>query len=164
MKWIRGFLIGMLVLLIASGSWAAGTIVVANDKKTTDQTGGIREISYTVAFGADASSPANVALDSILKSNGIAAASLGGWWLLRVEVHFGATGPTDNTDMYLYKATGSNKTDLLGSNGENTIDNATNTSFYPATVSQPLLGDEILSFANNAVNDATFTLILTLYK
>ena len=66
MKWIRSFLAGMLVLLIASGSWAAGTIVVANDKKTTDQTGGIREISYTVAFGADASSPANVALDSIL--------------------------------------------------------------------------------------------------
>ena len=66
MKWIRGVLAGFLFLLIASGSWADGTIVIANDKKTTDQTGGIREISYTVTFGADASSPANVALDSIL--------------------------------------------------------------------------------------------------
>ena len=62
MKWIRSFLVGMLVLLMASGVWAAGTIIVATDKKTTDQTGGVREISYTVTFGADASSPANVAL------------------------------------------------------------------------------------------------------
>ena len=164
MKWIRGFLTAALLLIFATGAWAAGTIVVANDKKTTDQTGGIREISYTVTFGTDASSPANVALDSILRSNGITEMSLGGWWLLRVEVYYGSTGPTDNTDMYLYKGTGANKADILGSNGENAIDNATNTAFYPATVSQPLLGDEILSFANNAVNDATFTLILTLYK
>ena len=66
MKWIRGFLTAALLLIFATGAWAAGTIVVANDKKTTDQTGGIREISYTVTFGTDASSPANVALDSIL--------------------------------------------------------------------------------------------------
>ena len=65
MKWIRGLIV-VLILLVSTGAWAAGTIVVANDKKTTDQTGGIREISYTVTFGADASSPANVALDSIL--------------------------------------------------------------------------------------------------
>ena len=164
MKWIRGFLTAALLLIFATGAWAAGTIVVANNKKTTDQTGGIREISYTVTFGADASSPANVALDSILKSNGITAASLGGWWLLRVDVYYGSTGPTDNTDMYLYKGTGANKADLLGDNGADKIDNATNTAFYPATVSQPLLGDEIISFANNAVNDATCTLIFTLYK
>ena len=163
MKWIRGLIV-VLILFVSTGAWAAGTIVVANDKKTTDQTGGIREISYSVAFGADASSPANVALDSILKSNGLPAVSLGGWWLLRVEVYFGSTGATDNTDMYLYKGTGATKADLLGGNGVNAIDNATNTAFYPATVSQPLLGDEIISFANNAVNDATCTLVFTLYK
>jgi len=150
---------------MTSSAWAAGTIVIASDKTANGIDGKtVREIAYTVTFGADASSPANTALDSVLRSNGLKSLSMGGWWIMRVDIHYGATGATDDTDMYLYKATGTSKSDLLGASGVDAIDNATNTTVYPATSTQPLFGDEIISFANNAVNDATCTVVLTLYR
>lgn len=167
MKWIRSFLIGMLVLLMASGAWAAGTIVVATDTGTATN---VREVSYTVTFGADASSPDAVSLDDIVKATtGGTIPTLGGWWLLKVHVYYGATGPTDNSDLYLYRNTGTNKADVLGGKGVNAIDNATNNTFTPyspdsSEFPQPLYGDEIVSISNNAVNDAVCTIVFELYK
>lgn len=148
----------VFVLVLATSAFAAGTITGSSELNQN-----IMRVTYTITFGADASSPANVALDSITSSTGARLRTLGGWWLLRVDTLFGATGPTDDTDIYLYYPAAS-KADVFGGSGVNTIDNATNNSFYPATVSQPLTGSEILSISGNAVNDAIVTIIFTLYK
>lgn len=162
---IRNVLAFLLVLLMASSAWAAGTVVVTSDFSYAGISGAkeTRQIVYTVTFGADASSPTAVALDNILKS-GVRIPTVAGWWLLEVSTLFGATAPTDNSDLYLYRAIGTNKVDVLGGNGENKIDNATNNTFTPATTTRPLLGTELLSMSNNAVNNATFTLVLWLYR
>ena len=167
MKWIRSFLMGFLMLTMAYGAWAAGTVVVASDKLSPPGLSGkpeMREVSYTVAFDASAGSPANTALDAILTSNGTSIESLGGWWIQRVDVHFGATGPTDDTGVYLYKATGASKSDLFGGNGADALDAAGNVTFYPATSTQALFGDEVISFTGNSVNSATCTIVFTLYR
>lgn len=163
MKWIRNLLV--VWLLMTSTAWAAGTIVVQSDKIVTGLTGKeVREISYLVTFGADGSSPVSTGLDSILKSNGLTAPTVGGWWLLEVSTLYGTVGPTDNTDMYLYRVTGTNKIDVLGGNGVNAIDNAANNTFNPATTTRPLIGDDILVFTNNVVFSATCTVVFTLYR
>jgi hypothetical protein len=123
-----------------------------------------REIVYLVTFGSDASSPASTALDSILKSNGLAAGTTGGWWLFKVSTLYGSTAPTDNTDMYLYRATGTNKIDVLGGQGVNAIDNTANNTFYPATATQMLFGDDILVVSGNSVNNATVQIVMELYR
>jgi hypothetical protein len=158
-------LVVFLMLLMASSAWAAGTVIVQSDKMVSGLTGKeTREITYLVTFGTDASSPANTALDSILKSNGLKTTSVGGWWIMEISTLYGTTGPTDNTDMYIYRATGTNKIDVLGGNGVNAIDNATNNTFHPVTMSRALIGDDILSIANNAVNNATVQIVITLYR
>ena len=161
MKTIRNVLVVILMLLMASGAWAAGTITGKSYMTSRDD---IRFIVYTVTFDAAAASPANVALDNIKDANGGSLPSVAGWWLFSVSTQFGGTGPTDDTDMYLYLAEGASKNDILGASGVNSIDNATNNTIYPATSTQPLLGTEIISFANNAVNNATCTLIYRLYR
>lgn len=165
MKFFKSCLLGVLFIFVSAYAWAAGTIVIASDKTANGLKGKeLREIVYTVTFGSDASSPANTALDSITWENGLTVPTMGGWWIYRIDIYYGATGPTDNTDMYLYKATGATKSDLLGGNGVDSIDNATNTTIYPATMTQGLLGDEIFSFANNAVNNAVCTIVVSLYR
>lgn len=156
-----------LMLLMASGAWAAGTVIVQSDKIVQGLMGKeTRETTYLVTFGADASVPAATALDSILKSNGLKADSMGGWWILEVSTLYGATGPTDNTDLYLYRATGTNRIDVLGGNGENKIDNATDNTFNPATTTRPLIGDELFTIpaGTNIVNNATVQIVMALYR
>jgi len=53
---------------------------------------------------------------------------------------------------------------VLGGNGVNIIDNATYNTIYPATATQPLDGDEIIDIDNNAVNNATCTVVFLLYR
>ena len=159
-------LMGILMLLMASGAWAAGTVIVQSDKmvKGLSDSFETREITYLVTFGADATSPAATALDSILKANGLKAASVGGWWPLEVSTLFGSTAPTENTDLYFYRATGTNKIDVLGGSGLNAIDNAANNTFNPATTTRPLIGDELFVVSGNAVNNATVQVVVTLYR
>jgi hypothetical protein len=158
-------LVGILMLLMASSAWAAGTIIVQSDKVIQGLVGKeAREVVYLVTFGTDASSPASTALDSILLSTGIKTAPVGGWWLFKVSTLYGSTAPKDNTDMYIYRATGTNKIDILGGNGANAIDNAANNIFYPATSTQPLFGDDILAVSGNDVNNATVQIVLELYR
>jgi hypothetical protein len=163
---MKKLLVVLLMLLMASSSWAAGTIIVETDKMYVGLSGQYetREITYLVTFGADHTSPPSTALDSILKANGNPASTVNGWWLFKVNTQFGSTGPTDNTDLDIYRATGSSKTDILGGNGENCIDNATNNSIYPATSTQPLFGDDILVITSNLVNSAITRIVLELYR
>jgi hypothetical protein len=155
-----------IMLLMASSAWAAGTVIVQTDKMSMGLSGKqeTREITYLVTFGADASSPAATALDSILKANGNRSNTVSGWWIMEISTLYGSTGPTDNTDMYIYRATGTNKIDILGGNGVNAIDNATNNTFHPVTMSRALYGDDILSIANNAINNAIVQIVITMYR
>ena len=144
----------------------AGTIIVQSDKMKDGLSGmqEVRELVYLVTFGADAASPASTAMDSILKANGNRSNTVAGWWILEVSTLFGAVGPTDNTDLYIYRSMGTNKIDILGGNGVNSIDNATNNTFTPATTTRPLYGDDIVVVSGNSVNSATVQIVLSLYK
>lgn len=119
-------------------------------------------ITYTVTFSAAAASPANVALHHILTSTGVPLPSAEGWWLWKINTTDATTGPTDDTDLYLWSV--ENKHDVLGGNGVDSIDNDADNTFYPAVVSQALTGEEILDIDNNAVNDAGTVIIFHLYK
>ena len=128
-----------------------------------------RFITYTVTFADDATGPAAIAM---YKVTGMTKESLYGWWIAEIDIIPGTTGPTDNTDFYLYRPAassvlpgwGTNKIDVFGGNGVNAIDETTISTFNPATISRPLTGEELLTFANNAVVDATTTIVFTLYR
>lgn len=160
LKWV---VVLAVLTLFAQTAQAAGTVTVA------ETTGGIgktaRQLVYTVTFGADASRPTAVALDNILTTAGERVASVAEWWLFKVSVYYGATGPKDNTDFFIYREQGG-ATDLMGGNGMNAIDNATNTlNIYPATSTQQLYGTDKLTFSTeNDVNNAVCTLVVELYK
>jgi len=129
----------------------------------------VRFITYTVTFSATASSPATIAM---YKVPGMTTKSLYGWWIAEIDIIPGDTGPTDDTDFYLYRPAassvlpgwGTSKIDVFGGNGVDSIDNATITTFNPATISRPLTGEELLFIENNAVNNATTTITFTLYR
>ena len=155
-----------LLILLPILVFAAGTLTCTDYSyrglSGKDET---RVVTYTVTFAADAASPANVALDSIAATaHGTGRPSLEGWWLLRVDTLYGATGPTDDSDLYLWRSWGEDKIDVLGGNGVNSIDNATNNTIYPANVAQPLTGKEIFDVDGNAVANAICTIVFTLYK
>lgn len=87
-----------------------------------------------------------------------------GWGLYQVTSDIGATGPTDDSDLYLL-ANSSSGIDKLGGAGINFIDNADTTplaSVKPwinSTESFVLLfGPLYMQLSNNAVNSATGTL------
>ena len=72
----------------------------------------------------------------------------------------GATGTTDNSDLAIYH-TGTTGANVLGTNGDNIIDNTTH-NMVTITVPVPVCGYYDLVISNNAVNDATGTIILYL--
>lgn len=151
------FLIGIPNLVLSAGTITC--VDTTYDGLSREKE--IRFVIYTVTFDSGAASPANISLDTI---PGVSKGSLGGWWLLRVEYMFGGTGPTDDTDLYLWRSYGVDKIDILGGNGVDFIDNATNNVIYPVTTSQPLTGGEIFDIDNNSVNDAVGTIVFTLYR
>lgn len=156
----RIFSILFLMVLFSGYAFAAGTVTGSSERFGYNNN--FLRNTYTVTFDESAASPANVALDSISAGPGETLHSVSGYMLLRVDIYPGATGPTDNTDFYVWSV--EDKIDILGNNGLNAIDNATNSSFYPATVSQPLTGNEIFDIDNNAVNNAGCVVIFTMYK
>ena len=120
-------------------------------------------ITYTVTFASDNNPPDEVTLNNILDTNGANLPRLGGWWLLRIDIWYGSTGPTDDTDFYLYSV--DDRVDVLGGNGVDQIDNATDNSFYPLTSSQMLTGTEIFDIPdNNSVNNAITYIVFHLYR
>ena len=156
--------LALISILVSAPCWAvtAGTVTGA-------MTGYVRSgdteymwVSYTVTFGDGNAAPANVALNLILNTSGTRMAPLGGWSLFRIDTTDATTGPTDNTDLYLWKD--EDETDVLGGNGVDQIDNANSNSFYPAVASQPLTGEELLDIDNNSVNDAETVIVFWLYK
>lgn len=155
----------MSVVFIPILAIGAGTITgEATEIKSTGNAPDIMTIEYTVTFGSDASSPANVALNSILDAGGGRLPLANGWWLLSVDYMYGATGPTIDSDLFLWRSYGENKIDVLGGSGVDLIDIATNHTAWPATVSRPLNGYEIIDFDNNLVNNAGCIVVFTLYR
>ena len=157
----------LLLLLVAAPAWAAGTIAVSSDTTARGISGQneTRAIAYTVTWDAAHLAPANIALNDIKNSAGTTTENvltLKGWWLLKATWVPGTTGPTDDTDLYLWRV--EDKIDALGAGGLNEIDESTNNTIYPATSSQPLFGTELIDFDNNSVNSATGTLTLYLYR
>ena len=152
----------LIFVLIAGPVFAAGT--VTGSVARYEGRSGLFEwmkITYTVTFGADNAAPANVALHHILDSSGVVLESPAGWILQKVDITYATTGPTDDTDFYLWAI--ENKIDILGGNGVDQIDNATNNSFYPAVSTQLVTGEEVFDIDNNAVNNAGCVIVLTLY-
>jgi len=124
----------------------------------------IMRITYTVTFAADNNPPVEVALNSILDTNGVKLPRLGGWWLLNIDTYPGTTAPTANTDFYLWSV--DQKIDILGGNGVDSIDGAaTYNTFFPLTSSRPLTGTEVFDVTDsNAVNSAVTYIVFTLYR
>jgi len=129
-----------------------------------------RFITYTVTFSATGTQPAIIAM---YKVSGMTTASLYGWWIAEIDIIPDAqTGPTDDTDFYLYRPVassvlpgwGTQEIDVFGGNGVDAIDNATITTFNPKTMSRPLTGEELLYITGNSVNDAVTTITFTLYR
>lgn len=163
-------------MFFASQAVAAGTIT-CTDYTVPGLTGKkeVRFITYTVTFAAaHPEEPANIAMDDVTATTTVSPtrATVAGWWLMEVDIIPGTTGPTADTDFYLYRPAavsgvpgwGATKIDVFGGNGVDAIDNATISTFQPATTTRPLTGKEILSFANEAVVNATCTITFTLYR
>ena len=171
-KFIAFILVILVVLLVPLYLWAVvpGTITCTDHiYYGVSKLSETRFITYTVTFSATATGPAAIAMRAV---TGMTSASLFGWWIAEIDIIPGTTGPTDDTDFYLYRPAastvlpgwGTNKIDVFGGNGVDKIDNATISTFNPATISRPLTGEELLTFANNLVVDASTTIVFTLYK
>jgi hypothetical protein len=156
----------VLMLLMASASWAASTASIYGSDSTMQGLTGkeVRRVVYTVTFDSNAASPSVVSLDDITRTNGLKLNTVSGWWLFEVNTQYGATASTADTDLYLYRYTANSRIDVLGGNGVNQIDAVTDNTFHPVTTSKPLVGNELLTFANNAVNNAITYVIFWLYR
>lgn len=73
----------------------------------------------------------------------------------------GSTGPTDNSDLDIYHtvAGAASSSEMLGAQGDNVIDNATD-NFVTLTSEVAVCGPLGIDMENNAVNSASFTLRL----
>ncbi len=158
-------LISILALAIPSVVFAAGTVTGVVSAYSKSEHGEIMRITYLVTFGSSAGSPANVALNLILTTSGTRLPALAGYWLLSIATIPGSTGPTDDTGITLWISSAfEDDIDILGSNGINAIDNTADNLFYPATSTQPLTGEEIFDIDGNSVNNATVSIVFTIYR
>lgn len=143
----------------------AGTVVVTSDTVfgETWGKGYSREILLTCTADASAHTYPSTELVAMVDAafSITKGRTLQGWGLWMIETDPGATGPTDDTDFVLNSANG---TDMLGGNGANAIDNATNNIVYPP-VSPMFIGPSItLVISNNAVNSAIVYIKLYLVR
>jgi hypothetical protein len=134
----------------------AGTVAVSSDilypKAGVFGEQNTREVTLLcTADDSDASYPDT----NIVYLSGYEHGPLSGWGLWMVETDPGTTGPTADTDLYLKTANG---TDILGGNGENAIDNATNNLIYPPVSPFMIGGTLTQDIDNNAVNEAVVTI------
>lgn len=120
--------------------------------------GDMRQCTISVGFDATTALFTAQALNSIAS-----ARAFTGWYLNSIEYEYGVTGPTDNSDLYLYRET-ANRTDILGGEGANALDNAADSIIYPATLTPLLTGGELLTLSGNSVSGATATLRFNLHR
>jgi hypothetical protein len=135
-----------------------GSVTLGSDKifRTKDTVS--REV--TIACVGDASN-GTIPDTNLAVISGLEHGPLTGWGLWMVETIYGATGPTDDSDLYLKTEDG---TDVLGGNGVNTIDNAANNLVYPP-VSPYIIGTTLtLDVDNQAVLSATYEIKLYLTR
>ena len=92
---------------------------------------------------------------------------LNGYYLYSVSIYYGATGPTDDSDLTLLEHTSAGK-DVLHGAGADMIDNAGNTSFKPwvngTECAMPIYGKLYQAVANNVVDTAIFTIVYRFIK
>lgn len=138
-------LLAALLLLIPSLGYAAESIV----EGTWDRPcGTLHFIDITVTADSDASFDTQVTTDPVCG------------FLYAIETDPGATGPTDNSDLDLYHTVaGSATTEMLGAQGDDIIDNATN-NYVTLSSEIAVCGPIGIDMQNNAVNNATFRLRL----
>ena len=77
--------------------------------------------------------------------------------LINVSTKFGSTGPTDDSDLSIVDALSGR--DLVATNGPNSVDNAVVNYVAPET-NAICVGALTVAIANNAVNNASCTVIL----
>ena len=77
--------------------------------------------------------------------------------LINVSTKFGSTGPTDDSDLSIVDSNSGR--DLVATNGPNSVDNAVVNYVAPETNSI-VTGKLTIAIANNAVNNASVTVIL----
>lgn len=104
---------------------------------------------------------------AINNDNANALTLLTGYWLSHVKVIPGSTGPTDDSDLTITV----NGVDILGGNGANIVDNATNGYCVPfgsnTDAQYPMSGsDDVLTvnISNNLVATASVTVLLVFEK
>lgn len=152
---MKRFILALVMLIFATPCFAAYTFTPAR----YDAANGWVQIDIVITADSSHSAPMIYRLPY----------SLGGKFLYSVETYFGATGPTDNTDLTLLQHSSSGK-DLLNGAGTNMIDNAANNFFQPRVGTDasaaavygavPVYGTLYVVIANQAVNSAVFTVRL----
>jgi len=164
----RLFLILVIVLLLPVGVFAAGDTMTATEGQFVGMDGrSFRVVTIAIQWQSTPVALTNRVLRDILTTAGKKLWDYGDWWLFKVEyLYTSATGaasnPTDDSDLYIWST--EDRLDILGGNGVNGVDNATDNTIYPATSTQPLTGGEIIDIDNNIVVGATCYLKLYLYK
>jgi hypothetical protein len=138
------------------------TVGVANATDSVTGPTKIHNDMYIVTMSLTASGGTFSSL-AINNDNANAMTLLTGYWLSHVKVIPGATGPTDDSDLTLTF----NGVDILGGNGANIVDNATNGYCVPfgsnTDAQYPMSGsDDVLTvnITNNLVATASVTVIL----
>lgn len=93
--------------------------------------------------------------------SGYTFGSIQGWGIWFVETLFGATAPTDNSDLLVKSAYGG---DLLGGAGINAIKAAANAVIWPLIPVVPIGKSCIVSVDGQEVHDAIYTLVFHLVR
>jgi len=166
----RLFLILTLALLLPAFAMAASDTMTATEGQFQGMDGRtFRTVTIAITWSTTPVALTNRTLRDIVTTAGKKLWDYGGWWLFKVEYLYGAASPpTDDSDLYIWST--EDRLDILGGNGVNQVDNATDHTIYPATSTQPLTGGEIIDIDNNAVYAQLTTsapqcyIILYLYK
>ena len=147
----RLFLILALALLVPSFAMAAVDSMTAEEGQFQGMDGRtFRTVTIAITWATTPVALTNRTLRDIVTTAGRKLWDYGGWWLFKVEYLYGAASPpTDNSDLYIWST--EDRLDILGGNGVNAVDNATDNVIYPATSTQPLTGGEIIDIDNNAI-------------
>jgi len=153
------FTISLILFFISSICLAAGTVTFAVAR--APGSGFLKITATCTADAADGSYPVTQIPYVIA-----------GRYLFSVNTYYGATGPTDNTDLEILADSNSGY-DILNGSGTNQIDNAANNHFKPivndptATASDtvmPVYDDLYVKITNNSVNSAIVTIVLKFIK
>ena len=149
------------MLLVASNAFAVNELIV-----WSVYGGGYNNWLEVKSVNNCATGAATLTTTALQDGNG-KILDLSGYYLYMVATYYGATAPTDNTDLELLEHTSAGN-DILYGGGTDKIDNAANNSFQPflngAESVMPIYGPLYQKVSNNAVNAATFTIVYKFVK